>query len=103
MTTLPKSLPNILFAFAGCAALALSNASADQNHGRDHGNPGMNDEHLFEIELSMMPTPDAPPNSSARLSFEAENEDGIQSAGLKIKTDNLPAGNYSVGATLKSD
>jgi hypothetical protein len=81
----------------------LSNASADQNRGRDHGHPGMNDEHLFEIDLSMMPTADAPPNSSARLSFEAENEDGIQSAELKIKTDNLPAGNYSVGATLKSD
>jgi hypothetical protein len=61
------------------------------------------DEHLFEIELSMTPTADAPAGSSARLSFEAENENGTPAAELELKTRNLPAGSYTVAVTLKSD
>jgi len=61
------------------------------------------DEHLFEIELSMTPTADAPPGSSARISFEAENENGTPTAKLELKTRNLPAGTYTVAVTLKSD
>ncbi len=97
-------IPSIFLIAAVSAVLSVAIASADQNRGRGGHDGGNNDdEHLFEIELSMMPTADAPAGSSARLSFEAENENGTTAAELEVKTKNLPPGTYSVSATLKSD
>ena len=100
---IPKFTGTLITVLALSAALPLSNALADHNGGRGGGDDGMNDEHLFEIELSMTPTADAPAGSSARLSFEAENENGTSSAELEVKTRNLSAGSYTVAVTLKSD
>jgi hypothetical protein len=87
-----------------CLSVAVSTAYADHDQGGDPGGGGNDgDEHLFEIELSMMPTADAPAGSSARISFEAENEDGSTQAELKVRADGLAAGTYSVNAVLKSD
>jgi hypothetical protein len=102
MKTASKFLPTITGVFIFCIGLAVTTVLADHG-GRDHGGRGNDDEHLFEIELSMMPTADAPAGSSARLTFEAENEDGTTQAELKIKARNLAAGTYTVNAVLKSD
>lgn len=84
-------------------ALTTATALADQNRGRGGHGGGEDDQHLFEIELSMMPTADAPAGSSARISLEAENENGTTMGEFEVKVRNLPAGSYSVTATLKSD
>jgi hypothetical protein len=104
MKTASKFLGTITGVFVLCMSVAISTAYADHGRGGDHGGGGGdNDEHLFEIELSMMPTADAPAGSSARISFEAENEDGTTQAELKVRARNLAAGTYSVNAVLKSD
>jgi hypothetical protein len=95
-----RKLSSFLLMAACCGALGITAV-----HARDGGNNGSDDngDKAFEIELSMMPTTDAPPNSFARLSFEAGTENGTPTAELEIKVRNLPAGSYSVGAVLKSD
>jgi hypothetical protein len=103
MKTTAKLFPGILSMFAIVIAFSTASALADQNRGRGGHHGDEDDQHLLEIELSMMPTADAPAGSSARVSLEAENENGMTAGELEVKTRNLPAGNYSVTATLKSD
>jgi hypothetical protein len=83
---------------AFCIGLSVVTA-----RGHDGGNGGGSngDDKNVEIELAMTPTADAPPNSSIKLSFQADNEDGVQTAELKLEPRNLPAATYSVGVTLK--
>lgn len=100
MKTSLKLFPNIAAFVTFCAAMALTSVTADQNRG---GGSGSDDQHLFEIELSMAPTADAPPGSSARLSFEAETENGTATAQLEVKARNLAPATYTVAVTLKSD
>jgi hypothetical protein len=89
-----------LLTAACCGAMTINPV-----HAHDGGDMGgdNNGDKAFEIELSMMPTTDAPPNSFARLSFQAEMEDGSPAAELEVKVRNLAPGTYTVGATSKSD
>ena len=109
MTTTPRILRFIAAALICCAAFAVATVSAGQNRGpggggnSGHGGGDMDDQHLFEIEILMTPTADAPPNSSVRFKLEVEEEDGSRKTELEVEPRGLPAGSYSVNAIRKSD
>jgi len=81
-------------------SLLLSAARADDGQ---EGGDDLNGSESIETEIPMIATPAAPAGSSAELSLEAENEDGVTEAKLKLETKGVPADTYFVSVTLKSD
>ena len=84
-----------------CAALSFSAARADDEDNQQGGD--ISGTESLDVEVLMTPTVDAPPGSSIKASLEADDEDGVTQAKLKLESQGLPPGTYSVGVTLKSD
>ena len=76
---------------------------ADDHGGHEAHGADINGTESFDTDISMIPTVAAPPGSEIKISFEAENEDGATEAKLKLEPRGLPAGTYTVSATLASD
>src|SRR4051812_11569929 len=89
----------VLLAIACAGALTASPLRADDD---EQGGDITGSESLH-LELTMTPTAAAPSGSSIKASLEANDEDGVAQAKLKLRSQGLPAGTYSVGVTLKSD
>ena len=89
----------VLLAAAFCLSLGMSVAKADDN---EQGGDIEGTEDL-QIEMQMTPTDAAPPGSSIELQLQADNEDGMTQAELELDEHGLPAGNFTVSVTLKSN
>ena len=88
------SIVTIVIASLGLAA----KADDDNEQGGD-----ISGSESTQIDIVMVPTTAAPPGSSIKASLEADDENGAVDAKLKLKAQGLPAGDYSVSVTLKSD
>jgi hypothetical protein len=100
MKKLNKFLIVPSIAAIGCLSLAFSVARADDDQ---EGGDDVQGFESLDVEIAMIPTAAAPMGSSAKVSLEAEDDDGTTDAKLKLETEGLPAGTYSVSVTLKSD
>jgi hypothetical protein len=101
MKTISKFLAISLLAVACCVSLGFSVARADENDDEQGGE--IEGTESLDVEIAMTPTAAAPAGSSIQLSLEAEDDEGTTQATLKLETQGLPAGTYSVSVTLKSD
>src|SRR5438128_196382 len=99
MKTYPKFMTTALLAATCCLFLGIGVARADDD---EEGGDIEGTEQL-DIDIQMTPTAAAPAGSSIELSLEAEDDDGTTDATLKLETQGLPAGTYSVSVTLKSN
>jgi hypothetical protein len=54
-------------------------------------------------EIILTATTNAPPGATGKAELEAEDEDGVTSAGLQVEVHGLVPGNYTVIVTRKSD
>jgi hypothetical protein len=99
MKTYPKFFATALLAVACSICLGVSAARADDDEqgGDIEGNEDL------EVEVQMTPTSAAPAGSSIDLKLQAEDEDGQTQAELELDEKGLPAGTYTVSATLKSN
>jgi hypothetical protein len=95
-----KFLPASFLAAACCIALSLSVAHADD--GVEGGDDVQGNESL-DLEVAMAPTLAAPAGATAKVSLEAEDDNGSTGTKLEIEAQGLPAGIYSANITLKSD
>jgi hypothetical protein len=95
-----KFLPAPFFTAVCCAALSLSIARADD--GVEGGDDVQGTESL-DIEVAMAPTAAAPAGATAKVSLEAEDDNGSTATKLEIEAQGLPAGAYSANISLKSD
>jgi hypothetical protein len=93
------SITALLAAAAFCLSLGMSVAKADDN---EQGGDIEGTEDL-QIEMQMTPTDAAPPGSSIELQLQADNEDGMTQTELELDEHGLPAGNFTVSVTLKSN
>lgn len=100
MKTILKLITVTLLAMAGSASLNLNVARADDGKQGGHDVDGTEQ---LNVDIQMTPTASAPAGSSIELSLKVEDEDGTTDAELKLHARGLPAGNYSVSATLKSN
>ena len=100
MKTILKLITVTLLALACSASLNLNIARADDGK---QGGHDVNGTEQLNVDIQMTPTASAPAGSSIELSLKAEDEDGTTDAELKLHARGLPAGNYSVSATLKSN
>ena len=100
MKTISRFLAISLLAAACCASLGFSVARADDD---DEQGGDIEGTESLDVEIQMTPTAAAPAGSSIELSLEAEDDEGTTQATLKLETQGLPAGTYSVSVTLKSD
>jgi hypothetical protein len=91
-----------LLATACCVSLGLSAARAEDG-GDDEGGGDIQGSETLDVEVMMTPTSAAPAGSSIQASLEADDEDGTTDSKLKLETQGLPAGTYTVTVTLKSD
>src|SRR6202051_3943609 len=101
MKTIPRFLTVAFLTAACCASLGFSVARADENDDEQGGE--IEGTESLDVEIQMTPTAAAPAGSSIQLSLEAEDDEGTTQATLKLETQGLPAGTYSVSVTLKSD
>src|SRR6476646_3448324 len=92
----------MMFFLALVCSLSLAFTAARADDGQEGGDD-VNGSESLETEIPMTATAAAPAGSSAELSLEAENEDGVTDAKLKLETKGLPADTYFVSVTLKSD
>lgn len=99
MKTIPKIVTILFFTAACCMSSHFTTARADDGE-RGGEIDGTEQEN---VDVMMTPTASAPAGSSIELSLKAEDEDGTTDAELKLQARGLPAGNYSVSVTLKSN
>jgi hypothetical protein len=57
----------------------------------------------LRLHVILNPTTNAPPGATGRIELEAENEDGVVTATLKVETQGLDVATYTVSITTKSD
>jgi len=94
-----KFLTVSLLASAISLSLGLSAVRADD----DVEGGGIEGSESLDMDAAMTPTAAAPAGSSIQVSLEAEDDNGTNSATLKLETQGLLAGIYSVSVALKSD
>src|SRR5262245_63059513 len=90
---------------------ALSSYADDQGdeqeqecHDEDGPDDGDIDGHeSLEAKVILVATTNAPAGATGCAKIEAENEDGVQTVELTIKTKGLPPGDYDLSAVRKSD
>ena len=80
--------------------LAINVARADDGQ---EGGDDVNGTESLHLEIAMTATAAAPIGSSAELSLEAEDDNGVTDTQLKLEMKTLPADTYSISVTLKSD
>lgn len=103
MKTASKFLLRFLLAFAFSAALGLTSVQAHDGSDDNEQGGEIEGTETVNVDLTMTPTASAPAGASIQLSFEADDEQGVTEAELKLQTQSLPPGTYSVSVTLKSD
>ncbi len=79
---------------------ACTNVVAEDDNEQGGNIDGMEQLHQ---EILLTATTNAPPGATGKAELEAENEDGVVSAGVQIEVRGLVAGNYTVTVTRKSD
>jgi hypothetical protein len=87
----------VVLACAGSLALIALRADDDEQGGNINGTESL------DFQVMMTPTAAAPSGSSIKASLQADDEDGVTQAKLKLESQGLAAGTYSVSVTLKSD
>ena len=97
MTSKSHFLFLVVLACAGSLGLVALRADDGQQGGNINGTESLG------LEVTMTPTAAAPAGSSIKASLEADDEDGVTQAKLKLESQGLAAGTYSVSVTLKSD
>jgi hypothetical protein len=100
MKNYARFLPTCFLAAVSCVALGLSVARADD--GVEGGDDVQGNESL-DIEFAMTPTVAAPVGATAKISLEAEDDEGSTGSKLEVEAQGLLAGTYSANITLKSD
>lgn len=98
MKTYPKLLITALLAAACCICLGVHAARADDD---EQGGDIEGTENL-DVQVQMTATSAAPAGSSIKLELQASDDDGQTETELELNEQGLPAGTFTVSATLKS-
>jgi hypothetical protein len=100
-------LATCLFTF-NYALPSYADDQGDEQEQECHDEDGPDDGDIdgnesLEATVMLVATTNAPAGAKGVAKLEAENEDGVQTVELEIKTQGLPPGDYDLSAVRKSD